>query len=67
MQGEVVERPRVTDARKGTRCVPSLLFSSITLGSTDSRVIFLCVYLGTVETVFKVACILNSMTRVTKR
>ena len=33
LTGEVVERPRVTVARKGARCVPSLLFSSITLGS----------------------------------
>ena len=33
LTGEVVERLRVTLARKGTRYVPSLLFSSITLGS----------------------------------
>ena len=38
--GEVVERLRVTVTRKGARCVPSLLFSSITLGSSESRVIF---------------------------
>ena len=41
LHGEVVERLRVTVTRKGTRCVPSLLFSSITLESSDSRVIFL--------------------------
>jgi hypothetical protein len=33
LMGEVVERLRATLARKGARCVPSLLFSSITLGS----------------------------------
>jgi hypothetical protein len=32
LTGEVVERRCVTVARKGARCVPSLLFSSITLG-----------------------------------
>ena len=41
LTGEVVERLRVTVARKGARCVPSLLFSSITLGSSEPRVIFL--------------------------